>query len=111
MNETSNSSNLAHDIKPGDIFYSSWGWEQTNIDFYQVISTTAKTVKIRKINQTRDYNASAMSGKTTAIPNDFASNEVLLKKPYFWDNSWRLNLQHGAGCKWDGDELSYSTYA
>ena len=24
-------------LRVGDILYSSWGWEQTNIDFYQVI--------------------------------------------------------------------------
>lgn len=25
-----------HDIKPGDIFYSSWGYDQTNVDYYVV---------------------------------------------------------------------------
>ena len=25
-------------LRVGDILYSSWGWEQTNIDFYQVIA-------------------------------------------------------------------------
>ena len=27
---------FAHTIKVGDIFYSSWGYDQTNIDFYKV---------------------------------------------------------------------------
>ena len=26
-------------LRVGDILYSSWGWEQTNIDFYQVGTT------------------------------------------------------------------------
>ena len=38
------------DIQVGDILYTSWGWEQTNIDFYQVTKlvgkATAEYVKI-----------------------------------------------------------------
>lgn len=36
-------------LKVGDIFYSSWGYDQTNVDFYQVTGLTPKGVKIRKI--------------------------------------------------------------
>ena len=38
-------------IKIGDVFYASWGYEQTNIDFYKVveISKTGKTCKVVKI--------------------------------------------------------------
>ena len=30
-------------VKVGDVFYDSWGYEQTNIDFYQVIALRGKT--------------------------------------------------------------------
>lgn len=37
-------------VKVGDIFYTSWGYEQTNLDFYQVVGLVGKvTVKLRKI--------------------------------------------------------------
>jgi len=35
--------------KVGDILVSSWGYDQTNIDYYQVIEKTAKMVTIQKI--------------------------------------------------------------
>jgi hypothetical protein len=38
----------AHTVKPGQFFYSSWGYEQTNVDFYKVIAVTAKSVKIQQ---------------------------------------------------------------
>jgi hypothetical protein len=40
-------------IKAGDIFYSSWGYDQTNVDYYQVIGVTpsGKSVRIRRIGQ------------------------------------------------------------
>lgn len=33
----------------GTILYSSWGYDQTNIDFYQVVGTTAASVRLRPI--------------------------------------------------------------
>lgn len=41
----------AHSIKVGDILYASWGYDQTNIDFFQVTAVTAKTVTFGKIAQ------------------------------------------------------------
>lgn len=41
-------------IKPGDIFYCSWGYDQTNIDFYQVIKRTAKMITVRRIGRTSE---------------------------------------------------------
>lgn len=38
-----------HGYEVGDVLYSSWGYDQTNVDFYQVIATTAKTVTFREI--------------------------------------------------------------
>ncbi len=35
--------------KVGDVLVSSWGYDQTNVDFYQVIAVTKASVRIRKI--------------------------------------------------------------
>ena len=32
--------------KVGDYLYSTWGYEQTNVNFYRVVGVTAKCVKI-----------------------------------------------------------------
>ena len=36
-------------IQKGDIFVASWGWEQTNIDAYQVVEKKGATVALREI--------------------------------------------------------------
>lgn len=36
-------------VKVGDFFYASWGYDQTNVDFYKVVGLTAKCVKIVKV--------------------------------------------------------------
>ena len=39
-----------HTLKPGDILYSSWGYDQTNVDWYQVTALIgSKMVEIREI--------------------------------------------------------------
>jgi hypothetical protein len=46
-----NKKNFRHSYQPGDILYSSWGYDQTNVEFYQVISTTEKQITFREITQ------------------------------------------------------------
>lgn len=39
-----------HNFKTGDILYSSWGYDQTNINFYQVTKLVGKTmVELREV--------------------------------------------------------------
>jgi hypothetical protein len=35
----------ADQVEVGGIYYTSWGYDQTNVDFYQVVGRTAKTVQ------------------------------------------------------------------
>jgi hypothetical protein len=38
-------------VKTGDVFVSSWGYDQTNVDFYEIVrvSATGKTAKARQV--------------------------------------------------------------
>lgn len=38
-----------HTVEVGAIFVANWGWEQTNIDFYQVVHVTPRTVVVQPI--------------------------------------------------------------
>jgi len=38
-----------HNLQEGSILYSSWGYDQTNVDFYQVVAISGKSVVIREI--------------------------------------------------------------
>lgn len=35
-------------VKVGDYFYASWGYDQTNIDFWKVVGLTPKGIKVQK---------------------------------------------------------------
>lgn len=39
-------------IQVGDIYYASWGFDQTNIDFYRVMKTNGKSVWLSDMGNT-----------------------------------------------------------
>lgn len=98
----------AHNFQIGDILYSSWGYDQTNVDFYQVVKVTPSTIGIRKIDS--DLKATGfMCGHVTAKPGQFVSDEVMVKRP---DRNGYIKISSYASAnKWDGKPKYQSWYA
>lgn len=63
-------------IKVGAIFYESWGYDQTNIDFFQVVrvSPSGKTVWIKPIQQ-RMVESNGYSDRVVAVKDAFINSE------------------------------------
>ena len=61
-------------VNIGDVFKSSWGWEQTNVDFYQVTNLTAKGVKVREI-AGREVDKGMLTGEVTPVKDAFRGGE------------------------------------
>lgn len=55
----------------GDIFYNSWGYEQTNVTFWQIIKLTEKTVWFQPIAKETVETYTTMSGTVIPIPDKF----------------------------------------
>ena len=69
---------LANDVKVGDLFVDSWGYEQTQVDLYQVVAKpSAKTVVVRPIAcETVEGSEGHMSREVRAVPNAFIGGEM-----------------------------------
>lgn len=67
-------------LEIGSIFCSSWGYDQTNVDFYEVVgfTPTGKSVRLRKISQDTTETG-MMCGETVACPGDF-TGKVFTKR-------------------------------
>ena len=59
-----------HTLKVGEILRSSWGWEQTNVQYYQVIGATRNSVTLCEVAQ-NTMETGFMSGECTPVPNKF----------------------------------------
>lgn len=101
-----------HNITAGDIFYHSWGYEQTNIDYYQVIKTTKKTITVRRIKgKTEKYDGYNMTGLVNPFKDNFVNDEEIKKTPYLLNDKWYINFEYGVGCRWEGEAMRFSSYA
>jgi len=52
-------------IKAGDILYSSWGYEQTNINWYAVVKRAGQWVTLQEVEGQMVYDNATMTGRTT----------------------------------------------
>jgi len=99
-------------VEVGTIFVRTWGYDQTNVNFYQVVEVTpsGKSVKLREI-AGRVHHAEVdvpHIGKQwrtglVALPDQFLEDDVLLKRLQVdngriyiaFDSSWTMSV-------WDG---------
>lgn len=68
-----------HGVKVGDVFSASWGYDQTNVDYYEVVELVGKRgVKIREIGS-ESVSVGDMQGECVPLPGSFKSEPVLKK--------------------------------
>jgi hypothetical protein len=83
-------------LKEGSILSCSWGYEQTNVEFWQVIKKKSdKTVVIQEIDKKLtdnpdDHNYNGMAGQVIPVPNVFKEKSEPLVKRVSVDDQIRL---------------------
>jgi hypothetical protein len=97
-----------HSIKLGDILYSTWGYDQTNVSFFEVVKVTRSTVSIRELKASISENG-FMSGVSVPCKNNYHSNEILVRRVRS-SGSVRV-WSFATAFLWDGDPVRCSWYA
>jgi hypothetical protein len=94
----------------GTILTSSWGYDQTNVDFYEVtgMSKSGKTVTLRGLAKIKTYEGD-MTGRARAIPGKYDDDKPITKKLQPGGRV-RLTSYAGAGI-WNGEDKYFSEYA
>lgn len=88
--------------KVGDVMVSSWGYEQTNVDFYQVVGVTAASVKLRKVDSTAVAH-SLGTIQVIASRGRFVTDKVLTKRVRVTENGYAVRMSDYASAHlWDG---------
>jgi hypothetical protein len=68
---------FAHPYKAGKILYESWGYEQTNLRYWQVIAVKGKSVVIRPIAKKEIASTSWASGMYEPMENEFMGAPIV----------------------------------
>ena len=97
-----------NDIQKGSILYSSWGYDQTNIDFYQVTDKKGCFVWVREIAQSSEADG-FMSEKVIPIKDHFTRDSKEMKKKI---GPWGLRFNSYCNAIiWDGRPKHATHYA
>ena len=87
----------------GRVFVNDWGWEQTNIDFWQVVGVTpsGKSVKLRRIGYTVVPGSEGfMCEARVPLVDAFVNDEVVTRRLFNTGAAgtppqWHVNMSYG----------------
>lgn len=66
------------ELEVGTILYTCWGYEQTNVEFYQVVSKKGAFCEVREIAK-RSHDTAYMQSEVSPKPNEFIGEAVRKK--------------------------------
>ena len=91
----------------GDVGVYSWGYDQTNTEFWQVVEVKAKSIRIRRLNANKGYDQWE-AGTTQPRRNEFRDDKILTKRV---GPNGGVGMDFGGLGKWDGKASYWSAYA
>jgi len=99
------------ELQPGDIVYVTWGYDQTNVDFYEVLSLTKtrKSARIRQLETaTKESSPLAMSGYATPVLGKY-EGKVETRRTVGKDGVHTdVSAYGGAAKRWNGQPVACS---
>ncbi len=92
-------------VAVGDFFYDSWGYDQTNIDFYEVVGLTGASVKVREV-RSKVVGSNGSQEEVVPVPGGFTGPSMTKRiQNYGSTPSFTVN-SFSAASKWDGKPKS-----
>jgi hypothetical protein len=107
---------MNHNFKEGMILYNSWGYDQTNIDFYQIVKSKEKSVILREIASSTVAGSEGFMSASVKPVKDYFVGEPILKKVnlsvnYNGSISYHIAAKHGCFCEYANAESGvYSSW-
>lgn len=105
----------------GDLFRAEWGYEQTNIDFYQVVELKGKhTIVVKRLNEKRgevlsENGISTLTGRSRPIRDSFKTDDsITLRTKADQRGQLYIKAPSGYGCLMpakDGELYDWTAYA
>lgn len=103
----------SHGLKEGDIVYASWGFEQTNVDFYQVVRVpSGRSAVIRPVEkETHIKDPVSMVGSAVPRIGHFVEgSEAINRRTVDEHRLSGIERWRGELAKWDGTPRRVSFY-
>ena len=114
MTNTTSTVSPARTPQVGDILVSSWGYEQTNIDFYRVLKVSKARVTLVRVNKTTVSNDGMMGGKTVPHGDPIGAPVSRGFKSFVnWDKQQSYGVRLSSyewATPWNGEPQTFTSY-
>lgn len=100
--------NYQHTLEVGSILVSTWGYEQTNVDFYQVTEVNGKFVTIREIGKD-SKETGWLQGDCRPVADSFVGDP--LRRMVTQGNYVKIESWGQSAHLWDGTTRHWTAYA
>ncbi len=103
----------ANQIEPGQIFCSSWGYDQTNVDFYRVVQLKGDWITLEPIAAQQSWDPSgSMTGQAIPAEPIKATGKAFRRKLLRFASGASARIaSYSFAYPWDGHPMRTSCYA
>lgn len=102
--------NFVNPYMIGHVFSNSWGYDQTNVDYYEVIAKTDWTVTIREIGQ-NSCETGFMQGKCQPVRGKYTGPAKVKRIQLDGNGKPYVPCKYGWISDWDGKADHWTAYA
>jgi len=95
-----------HTLKVGDVLNTSWGYEQTNVEFYEVVAVSGVMVTLRQI-AASTAETGFMRGETIPYPGEFIGEPIRRRASA---SNWVKIHRSASASPWNGKPKYVSWY-
>lgn len=67
------------ELSAGDVLTGSWGYDQTNVEWFEVVAVRGRTVEIREL-ACESIDTAFMQGKSVPLPGQYLNDKVLSRR-------------------------------
>lgn len=108
---TTQTTTQEHTLTTGDVLVSRWGYDQTNVDFYEVTRATPKTVLLRPIMAHREQGEAF--GHYYVVPDrgQFIAGPLRYKVHLMNGEPFVMIKSFATAAKWSGATVHGTDYA
>lgn len=108
--------NMNHNYKVGQFLYNSWGYDQTNINFYQIVGVKEKSIILQEVCKNIVAGSEGfMCANVQPVENAFIGEPILKKVivqvGYNGNVSYYIKAEHGCFCEYAANQQGvYSSW-
>jgi hypothetical protein len=97
-------------IQKGDVLRYSWGYDQTNVDAFEVVRTSEKSVWLQRIEVQGVPGSDGFMSRSVVPVRGTGKGPVIRKRRQNYSDEETVSFDYGIGRIWDEGKPAYESW-